>query len=491
MKHVIVVGGGITGLSAAYYLQRMAANQGVTLRITLLEQTNRLGGKIETIRRDGFQIEKGPDSFLARKLPMIDLARELGMEDDLVATNPKAKKTYILRRQTLHRMPPGLMLGIPTELTPFMKTGLISWRGKARAAMDLVLPRREGCSDESLGEFLTRRLGREVVDQIAEPLLAGIYAGDTYALSLQATFPQFQAVEQKYRSLILGMRASKRESQITSLTEGSGKPRLAASDGKPSSIPAIAKNSVFLSYRHGLESLVEKLEETLIGVDIRKGVRAERIVLSNVGPQLHLKLADGDVIEADAILLTVPLYAIGKLVGGSPAIDRLSALPYVSVANVIMGFDAHDITHPLDGSGFVVPREEGRFITACTWTSSKWDHTAPSTNVLLRCYVGRSGDERWMGLTDEDITNKVLSDLRELMGINAKPMFVEVTRWHQSMPQYPVGHLEHVKQARAELTERLPGVYMSGAAFHGVGLPDCIRQGKEAATQVVDFVSLT
>lgn len=203
--HVVVIGGGITGLSAAYYLKKQMEETGQACRITVMEKSDRFGGKISTLRRDGFVIEKGPDSFLARKPALVELARELGLEDQLTGTNPNAKKTYILSRGKLHRMPPGLMLGIPTEIMPFMRTGLLSPAAKARAALDLVLPKRTADEDESLGHFLERRLGSEVLSQIAEPLLAGIYAGNTYDLSVKATFPQFHSIEQKHRSLILGM----------------------------------------------------------------------------------------------------------------------------------------------------------------------------------------------------------------------------------------------------------------------------------------------
>jgi oxygen-dependent protoporphyrinogen oxidase len=506
LKRVVIVGGGITGLSAAYYLQQLAKRSPTPLEITLVEKSSTLGGKIQTTHRDGFVIEKGPDSFLARKLPIVELTKDLGLEDQLVSTNPKAKKTYILHKGKLHRMPPGLILGIPTEITPFLKTGLISPKGKLRAAMDLILPKRTDPSDESLGHFLQRRLGNEVLENIAEPLLAGIYAGDTLSLSLKATFPQFHSTEQKYRSLILGMMASRK---------GSAK--------EAGQLPMIAKNSLFLSYRNGLETLVKRLEKvlrdtsrhpqegTLSKIDLLTNQRLTRIMKSEDSSGVHkvgqaaktgmekngerayqLFFEDGTAKEVDAVIFTTPPFETGGILEQlSPTLSfkSLTDIPYVSVANVIMAFDEGDISFNLDGSGFVVPRKEGRFITACTWTSSKWLHTAPKGKVLLRCYIGRSGEEGWMNLSNEGILQRTQKDLKELMGIDIDPLFHEINHWKQAMPQYTVGHLDRLKQLNDELRSSNPGITFTGSGYYGVGIPDCIRQGKEAADQTLHFLN--
>ncbi|WP_127586172.1 protoporphyrinogen oxidase [Paenibacillus koleovorans] len=472
---LVIVGGGITGLSTAFYARKYLKEAGLEAEVQLLEKSGRLGGRIETLRKDGFVIEKGPDSFLARKLPIVDLARELGMEEELTGTNPQAKKTYILHRGKLHRMPQGLVLGIPTEWSPFLKTGLISSMGKARAAMDLMLPKRTGTEDESLGDFLERRLGREVLEHIAEPLLAGIYAGDTYSLSLAATFPQFRQVELKHRSLILGMMASRKEGQALP------------------GLPAAAKNSLFLTFKGGLAALVERLQQSLAEIPvIGRGVTAiERQPEGAAEGRYLLRLDGGEAgdenrLQADAIVLTLPAPAAGRLLPGIAEAEHLRQMKYVSVANVIMAFNAGDIEKHLDGSGFVIPRKEGTTITACTWTSSKWLHTAPPGKVLMRCYVGRSGQEDWTGWSDEELKRRVLHDLRRLHGIEAEPLFAEITRLPHSMPQYPVGHLQALRQFRERMSAELPGIWAVGGGFEGVGLPDCIRQGRDAARQAVD-----
>jgi oxygen-dependent protoporphyrinogen oxidase len=469
LKSIVILGGGITGLSAAFYVQKLFHEHDLQVSITLIEQSETLGGKISTLHKEGFIIEKGPDSFLARKMPMIELTRELGLEDQLIATNPQAKKTYILFQGRLHRMPAGLVLGIPTQIMPFLRTRLLSLKGKARAGMDLLLPRRKESTDESLGGFLERRLGKEVVEHIAEPLLAGIYAGDTRKLSLQATFPQFQAAEQRFGSLIKGMLANK-NSQVSVHNS-----------------PAIAKDSLFLSYRNGLQTIIDGLIGALKDAQLITGQTA--IAIQRLGQGYEVKLASGQQITADAIIAALPAFAAAKLFPQIPHVLALKQIPYVSVANVILAFDHKKIGHDLDGSGFVVPRNEGRFITACTWTSAKWKHTAPDEKVLLRCYVGRSGDEGWTALSDEEIVNRVRSDLKQILGIYAEPAFYEVTRLLQSMPQYPVGHLATIQAARKQLKEVMPEVFLAGAAYQGVGLPDCIQQGKEAAQQVINSLT--
>ncbi|QMV44538.1 protoporphyrinogen oxidase [Cohnella cholangitidis] len=468
VRKIVVLGGGITGLSAAYYAKKKFEEERIPVEITILEKSDRLGGKIRTLHRDGFTIEKGPDSFLARKLPIIDLTRELGLEDELVATNPNAKTNYILRKGMLHPMPLGLVLGIPTAVTPFMKTRLISPAGKLRAALDFVLPRRKDEGDESLGGFIERRLGKEVLDNITEPLLAGIYAGDTQQLSMYATFPQFKQLEKKHRSLILGMLAGKKNPPQTS------------------ELPDIAKRSMFLTYKGGLVTLVDRLTDRLHPVRIFTGHGVMQ--LKREDRQYRLTLDNGTDIHADGLIMAIPAFEAAKLLMESPVMYGLGRIQYVSVANIALAYKKEHIRYPLNGSGFVVPRKEGRMITACTWSSSKWLHAAPPGAVLLRTYVGRSGAQEWVGLTDEELIDGVREDLRLTMGISGEPLFSEITRCHRSMPQYPVGHPDQLKKWRTYLAENKPGLILCGAGYGGVGIPDCVDQGKKAAEQMLGYL---
>ncbi|WP_308634806.1 protoporphyrinogen oxidase [Paenibacillus silvisoli] len=476
LDRFVVIGGGISGLSSAFYLLKEAKLRGREAAITLVDPSERIGGKINTLRRDGFVIERGPDSFLARKTPIIDLAYDLGIEDELTGTNPKAKKTYILHHGKLHPMPPGLVLGVPTEIAPFAKTGLLTWGGKFRAMLDFVLPASKETGDESIGDFLSRRMGTEVMERVAEPLLAGIYAGELRNLSLAATFPQFRDAERKHGSLIRGMRANKRKS--------------ASAPPSVSRVPAAVKNSMFLTFKGGLATMVDALNNALSGVDRRMGKKAVAFRQNDPdehgddSPPYEVLLSDGEILEADGIVITAPAFDAADLLEPHLNVDALRAIRYVSVANVVMAFDKAELGVYFDGSGFVVPRSEGTTITACTWTSAKWLHASPGDKVLLRCYVGRAGDEKVVDLPDDQLTEAVRRDIRQTMGITAEPLFTEITRLHHSMPQYPVGHLEETAKLRTRLRAQMPGVWVTGAAFDGVGLPDCIRQGKEAASGV-------
>jgi oxygen-dependent protoporphyrinogen oxidase len=472
---IVIIGGGISGLSSAFYLQREAERQGKEIEITIVDGAPAFGGKINTLQRDGFVIEKGPDSFLARKLAIIDLATELGLEDELTTTNPGAKKTYILHERKLFPMPQGLVLGIPTEIGPFVKTGLLSWGGKLRALQDLVMPVRKEQSDESLGGFLERRVGNQVMRRIAEPLLAGIYAGDLKKLSLQATFPQFAAAERKHGSLIRGMMFNRKASAAAG------------------ALPAAAKGGTFLTFKGGLTTLINALDKALSRAQRRLGSKVTEIRRNDAysssdqseEARYEVVLDSGEKLQADRIVMTAPAYDAAELLEPLTDCGELRAINYVSVANVVLAFNKSTFGLDFDGSGFVVPRSEGLHITACTWTSNKWLHTSPSDKVLLRCYVGRSGQEESVKLPDAQLIKAVRRDIEETMGIKAEPEFVEITRLPRSMPQYPVGHLSNMKQLRERFEQELPGVWITGAAFDGVGLPDCIRQGKEAALAIL------
>ncbi|WP_372629979.1 protoporphyrinogen oxidase [Cohnella sp.] len=467
---IVVAGGGITGMSAAFYAVKYFAERGAAADIILVEKSGRLGGQIRTRYRDGFIIEQGPDSFLARKPAVLKLVRELHLEDRLASTNPdpQAKKNYILHKGKLHEMPLGLVLGIPTALTPFVKTGLVSPLGKLRAAMDLLLPRRKDESDESLGGFIRRRLGKEVLDNITEPLLAGIYAGDTQSLSLQATFPQFRQIEREHRSLMIGMLAGKKSAPA------------AATD-----MPKVARNSLFLTFDRGLSTLVERLEQAL--PTVRKLTGAGIATIGKEADGYRLQLEDGTALQADGLIMATPAMETARLLSDVAEAQWLNRIAYASVANMALAYRAADVPCALDGSGFVVPRREGRLITACTWSSSKWPHAAPPGKVLLRTYVGRANAQEWLNLPEEELIAGVRADLQATMGITAEPLFIEISRCHRSMPQYPVGHRDRLKELRARLAFDKPGVWLCGAGYEGVGIPDCIEQGRRAAEQAIAY----
>ncbi|KEK24912.1 protoporphyrinogen oxidase [Bacillus gaemokensis] len=460
-KKVVVIGGGITGLTTAYYLQKEIREKGLPIDTLLIEASGKLGGKIQTVQKDGFTIERGPDSFLERKESAARLARELGLGDGLV--NNATGKSFVLVNNRLHGMPSGSMMGIPTQITPFLFSGLFSPIGKLRAGFDFVLPRSKPVSDQSLGQFFRRRLGNEVVENLIEPLLSGIYAGDIDQMSLMATFPQFYQVEQKYRSISLGMRTLAPKK---------------AKDVKP--------KGIFLTLKTGLESLVEEIEEKLDSRTVMKGTRIEKI--AKIGDGYTLTLSNGKEIEADSIVVATSHKVLPSMFAQYKQFRFFRNIPSTSVANVALAFPKEAIQRDIEGTGFVVSRNSDFSITACTWTHKKWPHTTPEGKVLLRCYVGRPGDEAIVEQTDEEIVQFVVEDLQKTMDITADPDFTVVSRWKEAMPQYTVGHKERMDELRTFMEQELPGVYLAGSSYGGTGLPDCIDQGEAAVKHVLSYL---
>jgi oxygen-dependent protoporphyrinogen oxidase len=458
---VVIVGGGIAGLATAYRLRQGDPS----LQITLVERDPQLGGKIVTAEQDGFVIEGGPDSFLAQQKPWgLALARELGLSERLLFTNDDRRNIYLLRRKRLRRMPDGLMLIIPTRFLPFALSSLISLPGKLRMALDLFIPPRRDETDESLGDFIRRRLGQEALDVLAEPMMAGIHVAEAERLSLQATFPRFSAIERKYGSLIRGMLAAR-------------KARAKAPPGE---------TSLFVTLQGGLRELVAALEEALDGVEILTGRSVTGLERADGGYSVHLD--DGDQRQADSVVLAIPAHPAADLLTPLyPSLaDGLRAIRYVSTATVSLGYRREDMPHPLDGFGFVVPASEPCDILACTWTSTKFDHRAPDDTVLLRAFVGGPRGETLVAQDDATIIRTVRAEFRRILGIEAHPTVARVFRWREANPQYDVGHLEHVSALEALCP---PGLFLTGSAYRGVGIPDCIRQGTETAAQVCAYLN--
>ncbi|MGD7045215.1 protoporphyrinogen oxidase [Jeotgalibacillus proteolyticus] len=465
-KKVVIIGGGITGLSAAYKLDKESKRRGLDLEITLIESSHRLGGKIHTVHKDGFVIEKGPDSFLERKKSMSRLIQDVGLADRLVPNS--TGQAFILMNDKLHPMPGGAIMGIPTQIKPFITTDLVSMTGKLRATADFILPRSKGDDDQALGTFFRRRLGNEIVENMIEPLLSGIYAGDIDQISLKSTFPQFYQLEQEHRSLIAGIKKTSPSPQV----DHNGKKK---------------KKSMFLTLTSGLQSLVDTLEEKLTDALILKGVKIESIDHADSG-RYSLKMNSGEYIEADSVVLAVPHLAAQSIFHKKNLLSQFKDVPATSVATVAMAFPKNAVANMVDGTGFVVSRNSDYTITACTWTHNKWPHTVPEGKVLLRCYVGRAGDEAVVDLADDQIEAIVLNDLNKIMHLDAKPDWTIVTRWIDAMPQYTVGHRERLADIRNEMQHAFPGVYLAGGSYDGIGLPDCIDQGEKAADDVLDYI---
>ncbi|WP_163182898.1 protoporphyrinogen oxidase [Neobacillus sedimentimangrovi] len=466
-QKVVIIGGGIAGLTSAFYLQKKIKENQLPIDIQLIEASHRLGGKLQTVRRDGFTIERGPDSFLARKTSMIRLAKEVGMDDQLVHNS--TGKSYVLVNNKLHPMPGGSIMGIPTEIGPFITTGLFSIPGKLRAAADFLLPRSEAGKDQALGQFFRRRLGNEVVENLIEPLLSGIYAGDIDQLSLMSTFPQFYEVEQKYRSLIIGMKKS---------TPNQAKQPV---QNKPT-------KGAFLTFKTGLQSFAEAIEAKLDPHSILKGHKVEKITRMN--SQYRIFLNNGEEMTADCVIAATPHQITQSMFSDYRFFDPLKTVPSTSVATVAMAFPKEAIKNDIDGTGFVVSRNSDYSITACTWTHKKWAHSTPEGKVLLRCYVGRAGDETIVDLSDDQINKIVLDDLKKTMDITMNPDFSIISRWKNAMPQYTVGHKQRLATILEKMKQELPGVFLAGASYGGVGVPDCIDQGEAAVKGVLEYLKI-
>jgi oxygen-dependent protoporphyrinogen oxidase len=460
-----VVGGGIAGLAAAHRAVEWARERDRPLDLTLIEAADRLGGTIRTERHEGFLVEWGPDSFLSEKPWALDLCRRLGIEDRLVRTDDRFRRTFVVWGGRLHPLPDGFQLLAPTRLGPFVASDLFSWSGKLRMGLDLVLP-RGGDPDESLGGFVRRRLGREALERVAQPLVAGIYTADPDDLSLAATMPRFLELERRERSVILAMwRAARRAPAATAGASG-------------------ARWSLFVTFAGGMEELTRELTARLPPGSVRLDARATGVMPAD--GRWQIAVAGSGAMAADAVILAPEAHQVARMVRYlDPGLAHLlEGIPYASSATVTLAYRRADVAHPLDGFGFVVPRAEGRPIIACTFSSVKYPGRAPEGSVLLRVFLGGALDEGILGRSDEALIAAARGELALLLGARGEPLFVRVARYPSAMPQYHVGHLARV-EAIEQCVRRHPGLALVGGAYRGVGIADCVRSGEAAAERLL------
>ena len=475
-RRVAIVGGGITGLAAAYTLQKTARETGQQVNFVIFESDARLGGKILTETSGEFVVEGGPDSFLLQKPWAAQLAQELGLENELIGTNPGQRKLYVVNRGRLTPMPDGLMLIIPTRFMPFVTSPLISWPGKLRMGLDLFIPRRADDEDESVGAFIRRRLGREALEKIAEPMMSGIHVSDPERQSLLGTFPRFRKVEMQHGSLIRGMLAQKRAARQN------GRANSSRPDGS-------WKNSVFVTLRGGLSRLVDALANALQDGEIHTNCAVTNIQPEPAGGFWITDL-NGRQTFADALILAAPASVSARLTAPfAPELSRgLAGIRYVSTATVSLAYRRSEWTTPIQGVGFIAPRRENRRISACTMTSTKFGHRAPEDKVLVRCFIGGPGREEALDKSDGEIIADARAELNQLLGVQGAPVLARVYRWPAGNAQYDVGHLERVRQMH-NLCADFPGLYLSGSAYEGIGIPDCVHQGQQTAAKVLAFLA--
>ena len=454
----VVVGGGIAGLAAARRLEATLPGA----EIVLVERDERLGGKVATERSGGFVIEAAPDSLLSRKPRGVGLCDELGLRDALVGRRPEYERAFVRRGRELHALPVGLTGMIPTNLEALETSTLLSPRARERLEGETDVPPAPPGGDESIASFVTRRFGRETYEALVEPLMTGIYGGDGELLSLQSTFPQLRVLELEHGSVLRG---------------------LAAQPAQRGDLPP------FVTLEPGMDALVTALVRGYERTRLVTGCGARRV--TRAGDGYRVELEDGSALDAAWVVVAVPAFVAAELL--EDVDTELAAvhaeIPYASSAIVTLAFREKDVRHPLDGYGYVVPRLEGTDVLACTWTSRKWAGRAPTGAVLVRVYAGRFGGRDLIRESDADLVALARGEL-SLLDIAADPTLTRVQRWPLGMPQYVLGHPDRLARIEAVLTEH-PALAVAGAAYHGVGVPDCIRSGEDAAEAVSRARSLS
>lgn len=454
MRRVAILGAGVSGLAAALHLQDLSEQRGLNLEIAIFERGTRAGGCIQTLHEDGYTMELGPDSLLAQKPAARELLSRLGLEHELVAMRPEFRGARIVHHGRLRPIPSEFRLFTPKSLPALLASGIFSPLGIARAAMEPFIPARESNDDESLASFVTRRFGREVLDRLAQPLIGGIYSGDPQRLSMQATLPQFLDLERLHGSLVRAM----------STATNAAAPEL-------------------MSLRGGLQTLVDALMRH-VGALVRGG--SELTALSPDANGWTIAFANGSTVQADAVILALPAYAAARALRDvdNELANMLERIRYNSIATVNVAYDAADIPPLPQTPGFVVPFIEGRRITAATITTQKYPDRSPQNGILLRAFIGGALQPDLVELPDAQLAQIARDEFRELLDVTTEPRFAVIRRWMRLLPEYGVGHVALVRTI-GDRASRLGGLALAGSAYRGVGIPDCIETGYEAAERVL------
>jgi len=474
-----VIGGGISGLAAAHRFRELAPQS----QVTLFEAGSRLGGVVSTVHRDGFQVEQSADNFITTVPWGLDLCQRLGLTSQLVQTNSNFRRTFVVRRRRLYRLPDGFLMMAPTRLWPMAVTPILSPLGKLRAAMEYFIPPRRDDDDESMAQFVRRRLGRETFDRLVEPLVGAVYAADMEKLSVKATLSRFREMEKQHRSLIRAIRHQMKH-----------RPNGRAESG--------ARYSMFVTLSDGLGTLIDAITARLPPESIRLNSPIEKIEHSGNVWRLFpartglppsgvssVPALAAQFLEFDSLVVAVPAHRAGPLLApiDTELAAELEQIEYSGTAIVSLGYDVRQVGHPLDGMGAVVPSIENSPILACSFSSQKYPHRAPAGKTLLRVFVGGARQPGLAEMPDAELLPLVLEHLRPLLRIKGEPEFRDIAHWPRTMPQYHVGHLQRIARIEARLA-LLPGLKMAGSAFRGVGLPDCIHGGETAAEQILAVV---
>lgn len=463
MTRIAIVGGGISGLAAAYELEEQR-RAGAEVEYSLYEASSRLGGVLRTEYINGCVVEAGPDSFITEKPWAADLCRALGIGDQLIGSNDADRKTYILTRGRLVEMPDGLMFMVPTKILPTGLSPLFSWKTKLRMAQELLHPPRAADGDESVSAFVERHYGREMVDRLADPLLSGVYGGEAANLSVRAVLPRFAEMERTHGSLGKAMLAARR--------------KMASLKGKPAA-------PLFTSLKNGMQTLGEAIVSHLSPAALRTDARVEAIQAQpEAGGWTVSAGLQSDQFDGVIVALPGPAAANVLRMASARLSEELSAIQYTSSITVGLGYD-HEVRRSLPpGFGFLVPRSEGKRLLAATFVHNKFPHRAPEDRALLRCFfAGRHAESVWP-YSDDQVVGIVRNELQHILGLRAEPLFARVYKWKSAMAQYEVGHVERLERIE-RLRQRFPGLALAGNAYRGIGVPDCVRSGRDAAVLLI------
>jgi len=475
MKRIAIVGGGISGLAAAFELEK-ERNRGAPLEYVLFESSARFGGVIHTESIDGCVVDAGPDSFLTEKPWAADLCRELGLGDQLIGSTDAERKTYILLKGRLVSLPDGLQFMVPTRLAAAFFSPLFSWRTKARIVREWFYRAGSAASESTVAEFVERHYGREMVERVADPLLAGVYGGSADELSVKSVLPRFLEMEVKHGSLGRAMVAASRNRRNPT----------AGADLRSAGQPRAAVPTLFTSLRNGMQQMVDALTGRIPERARRlnaciEAVRAESGKWLGVGA--------GRTEEFDAVILATPAHAAAELLGSASAelAAELNAIRYSSSVTAVLSYDQSVRAGLPAGFGFLIPRAENRRVLAATFVHNKFPHRAPCDRALMRCFLGGTRDEEILQRSDDEIAALVRQELQQILGITAEPLLVRIFKWKQAMAQYEIGHSARIERIK-RLVERMPGMGLAGNAYGGIGLPDCVRTGSEAAAIILRYL---
>ncbi len=482
MKRIIIVGGGVSGLGAAYKVAR-AASEGHDVEFVLFEKDPRLGGKIRTeivwdpSDEGKFIVDGGPDCFLTEKPACHRVAKLTGIFNDELPTDESRKRTWILSRGKLHQMPDGIFMFAPTKFLPFATTGLFSWPGKIRMAMDLFIPPKKvkpgELNDETLESFVVRRMGRECLDRLAEPLVGGVHASDPSKMSLAATFPRLLEMEQTYGSLMKGFLAARRK--VDEMRR------------KYPAQPGEKPRTFFTSFLNGMQEITDRMADAA-------GRKKMRTAMAVTGLRHHdggvwsVSLSDGSTVDGEAVIIATESWAAEPLVRPHDEViaNALASIPASSSATVSVAFNEEEVGFDLNAFGVLCPLVEGRALMAATYSSTKWPGRAPPGKVLLRGFVGGPHNQEILKRSDQELVQTVTTEFHGILGLNpfAKPLFSRVFRWHLGMPQYTLGHLERIARID-DRSARIPGLAIAGGSYRGVGVPNCIESGERAVSKIL------